>query len=162
MKKAIAVILILALVFSFSACTNTNQTPEPTTPVPTPSNTGAETPAPGTTTPATNWRDGTFEGKGDKWEYGDEDAVVVISGGKISNITLRRYTTEGQEVNYEEWTGAEVEGQKRPNLKQFREDLAQAIIEKQSTTVDDIAGATVSSKNWKLAVERALEQAEVK
>jgi uncharacterized protein with FMN-binding domain len=159
MKKIIVLVLTLTLVFSFTACTQ--PTPAPTTPAPT-------TPAPTTpdpTTPGTDkgaLKDGTYEGKGDKWQYGDESATVIVAEGKISQITLKRLTTEGQEVNYDEWTGAEVNGKVQPNLKQFREDLSKAIIAKQSTAVDDIAGATVSSKNWKLAVDRALEQAEVK
>lgn len=161
MKKVLVIVLTLVLAFSFAACAPAPApaptTPEPTTPAPTTPGTGTDT-----TQPAAQWRDGTYEGKGDKWQYGDESATVIVSGGKITQITLKRLTTEGTEVNYDEWTGAEVGGQKRPNLKQFREDLAKAMIAKQSTEVDDIAGATVSSKNWKLAVERALEQAEVK
>lgn len=162
MKKALLIVLALVMIFSFAACAN-NQTPAPTTPEPTPTTPAPTTP--GTDTPGTDkgaLKDGTYEGKGDKWQYGDESATVIVSGGKITQVTLRRLTTEGQEVNYEEWTGKEVNGKVQPNLKQFREDLAQAIIAKQSTAVDDIAGATVSSKNWKLAVDRALEQAEVK
>ncbi|MDF2532290.1 MAG: hypothetical protein K0Q65_1871 [Clostridia bacterium] len=161
MKKALLFVLTLMLIFSFSACANQPEAPDTTTPdTTTPDTTTPDTTAPGTDKGAL--KDGTYEGKGDKWQYGDESATVVVSEGKMAQITLKRLTTEGQEVNYEEWTGAEFEGQVRPNLKQFREDLAKAMIAKQSTAVDDIAGATVSSKNWKLAVDRALEQAEVK
>lgn len=154
MKKVLAIVLVLVLVLTLGACARTAPqptTPEPTTPEPT-------TPEP--TTPGTaQWKDGTYDAEGDKWQYGNENATVVIADGKITQVTLRRLTTEGQEVNYEEWTGAEVGGAKRPNLKQFREDMAKAIVDKQSTEVDEIAGATVSVKNWKLAVERALEKA---
>lgn len=165
MKKVLAIILSVVLVLSFAACTPKEETPAPATPdTGTPAPT---TPAPdaGTDTPGTDkgaLKDGTYEGVGDKWQYGNENATVVVSEGKISQITLRRLTAEGQEVNYEEWTGADQGAQTRPNLKQFREDLAKAMIEKQSTAVDDIAGATVSTKNWKIAVDRALEQAEQK
>lgn len=144
MKKIILFILVLVLIFSLSSCAYR-----------------AAKPVPGTTTPAVNWKDGTYDGKGDKWEYGDESATVLVSDSKIAHITLRKLTIEGQEVNYEEWTGKEFQGQVRPNLKQFKEALAKAISTKQSTEVDDISGATISSKNWKLAIERALEQAEV-
>ena len=152
MKKGIVLILTLTLIFTFTACANNNQN-QGTTPN---TNTGQD----GTDKGAL--KNGTYEGKGDKWEYGDESATVIVSEGKISQVTLRRLDTAGEEVNYDEWTGEKFEGQDRPNLKQFRQDLANAIIQKQSTAVDDITGATVSSKNWKIAVDRALEQAEVK
>lgn len=85
---------------------------------------------------------------------------MLIQDGKIESIALRRLTTDGDEVDYEEWTGVEVDGRLRPNLKQYREDVAQAMIEKQNYEVDGIAGATVTVNNWKLAVRRALEEAQ--
>ncbi|OGO78098.1 MAG: hypothetical protein A2Y23_12150 [Clostridiales bacterium GWB2_37_7] len=157
MKKIIVLAFALVLILSLTACAAPTPAPAPT---PEPAPTTPEPATPGADNGAL--KDGTYEGKGDKWQYGDENATVVIAEGKIAQVTLRRLTTEGQEVDYEEWTGVEVGGKVQPNLKQFREDLAQAIIAKQSTEVDDIAGATVSSKNWKVAVERALEQAKVK
>lgn len=108
------------------------------------------------------WKDGTYKAKGDRWQFGNENATIVISKGKITDVTLRKFTPEEQEVNYDEWTGQEVNGKVRPNLKKYKEDLANAIIEKQSADINDIAGATVSSKNWRLAVKRALEQARTK
>lgn len=155
MWKRVAIILTLVLVLIFTACANRNQNQGA---VPN-NNTGMAT---GTGTDRGVLKNGTYEGKGDKWEFGDESATVIVSEGKMSQVTLRRLDTTGQEVNYDEWTGEKVGDQVRPNLKQFRQDLANAIIQKQSTAVDDIAGATVSSKNWKIAVDRALEQAEIK
>ncbi len=134
MKKIIIFILVIALVFSLSGCTYR-----------------AAKPNLGVTTPTVNWKDGTYEGRGDKWKYGNEGATVIVSDSMIAQITLRKYTNEDEEVIYEERTG-----------NKFKEDLAKKILLKQSTEVDDISGATISSKNWKLAVERALEQAEVK
>lgn len=135
MRKAVALELILIFVFVFSSCT-----PKGTA----------------------QWNDGTYRARGDRWLFGNENATIVISKGRIVDVTLRKFTPEEQEVNYEEWTGKEVQGKIRPNLKQYKEDLAQKIIDKQSTDVNDIAGATVSSKNWRLAVKRALEQAKAK
>lgn len=145
MKKIIIFILILILILSLSACGYR-----------------AAKPIPGTTSIAVNWKDGTYEGKGDMWKYGNESATVIVSGSKIAQIMLKKFNDKDQEINYEDWTGREFQGQVRPNLKQFREDFAKKIIMKQSTEVDDISGATISSKNWKLAVERALKQAEYK
>jgi|GEM_PF-963321 len=189
MKKALIILLALVLVFSFSACANRNNNQgtgtgtEQGTGTGTDQGTGTGTgtdqgtgtgtgqgtgtgtgtdQGTGTGTGTPTFKDGTYEAFGDKWQYGNENATVVISGGKITEVTLRRLTTEDKEVNYTEWTGAEVGGQKRPNLKQFREDMAKEIIAKQSTDVSEIAGATVSVKNWKIAVQRALEKAEQK
>ncbi|WP_207648620.1 FMN-binding protein [Clostridium sp. N3C] len=106
-----------------------------------------------------NLKDGTYEATADPWDYGQESATVTIKDGKITDIVLKRLTKDGKEVNYDEWTGAEVEGKVRPNLKQFREDMAKEMIEAQSYDVDTIATATVSTGNWKVAVQRALEKA---
>ncbi|MCF6464388.1 FMN-binding protein [Clostridium sp. Cult2] len=101
------------------------------------------------------YKDGTYVGQSEKREFGYEEAEVTIEGGKITNIVLKRMTPEGEEVDYDEWTG---EGD-RPNLKQFRIDLAEEMIEKQSYEVDAIATATETSEGWKEAVKNALEQA---
>ncbi|WP_105615221.1 FMN-binding protein [Vallitalea okinawensis] len=106
------------------------------------------------------YTDGSYTSMGDPWDYGSEDATVEIKDGKMTNITLRRFDLEGNEVDYDMWTGEEKDGKVYPNLKQYREDLANEMIAKQTYEVDSIAGATVSSENWKLAVKRALEEAQ--
>lgn len=101
------------------------------------------------------YNDGTYIGESEKREFGYEEAEVTIEGGEITNIVLKRMTPEGDEVDYDEWTGEDD----RPNLKQFKEDLAEEMIEKQSYDVDAIATATETSEGWKEAVKNALEQA---
>lgn len=101
------------------------------------------------------YKDGTYYGEGEHWEHGYEAAEVTIEDGKITKIVLKRMTTDGQEVNYDEWIGEDG----RPNLKQFREDMAQEMIKKQTYDVDVIATATKTSEGWKEAVKNALEQA---
>jgi len=108
---------------------------------------------------STKYQDGTYTEKGDAWEHGNEEAMVVISDGKIKEVTLRRLDKEGKEVDYEQWTGKEINGKVYPDLKKAREDMANAIVDKQTYDVDSISGATVSSENWKLATKRALEEA---
>jgi len=103
----------------------------------------------------TTYKDGTYYGEGEHREYGYEAAEVTIEDGKIVNIVLKRMTAEGEEVNYDEWTGEN----NRPNLKQIREDLAQEMIDKQTYEVDAIATATQSCEGWKEAVKNALEDA---
>ncbi|MDF2671980.1 MAG: hypothetical protein K0R09_245 [Clostridiales bacterium] len=106
-----------------------------------------------------NYRDGTYTEEGDKWKYGNENATVIISNGRISGITLRRLDNIGKEVNYEEWVGEKVNGYIMPNLNKYRLDLAQKMLEKQTYDVAAISGATISSENWKRAVHKALDKA---
>lgn len=101
------------------------------------------------------YNDGTYYGEGEHREYGYETAEVTIEDGKITNIVLRRMTADGEEVNYEEWTGEDD----KPNLKDIREELAQEMIDKQTYEVDAIATATESCEGWKDAVREALEDA---
>lgn len=132
MRKLLSFIALLLVVISLGACTRA---------------------ATGT------YKDGTYEGEGDKWEHGYENATVVVEGGKMKSITLRRLDKDGKEVNYDDWTGQTKDGKVYPNLKQFRVDMANKMLEKQTSEVDTITGATVSTKNWKVAVQKALDKA---
>ena len=131
-KVLLSVLIIASLTMVLTACGGKNE-------------------APGDVT----YKDGTYIGQSEKREFGYEEAEVTIEGGKISDIVLKRMTPEGEEVDYDEWTG---EGDK-PNLKQFKEDVAKDMLEKQSYEVDTIATATETVNGWKQAVESALEQA---
>ncbi|WP_432661868.1 FMN-binding protein [Wukongibacter baidiensis] len=169
MKKFFSILLTFLLVFSIAACAP-EKTEEPEEPVPEEEE--IEEPEEEMEEPEEEketeeeeeadegkYKDGTYEGKGDPWEYGSENATVVIADGKMEEITLRRLDKEGNEVNYDDWAGQEVEGKTYPNLKQYRKDIAKEMIEKQTYEVDTISGATVSTGNWKIAVKRALEEA---
>lgn len=101
------------------------------------------------------YKDGTYVGQSEKREFGYEEAEVTIVDGQIADIVLKRMTPEGDEVNYDEWTGDDD----KPNLKQFKEDVAKEMLEKQSYEVDTIATATETVEGWKVAVKNALEQA---
>lgn len=107
------------------------------------------------------YKDGTYTAAADPWQFGSEDATVVIKDGKIAEVTLRRLDSEGKEVNYDDWQGQTIDGKVYPNLKQYRVDIAEAIIKNQNTSVDSISGATTSTNNWKIAVDRALEKAKM-
>ncbi len=102
-----------------------------------------------------HYNDGTYIGQSEKREFGYEEAEVTIVDGKIEDIILKRMTPDGEEVDYDEWTGEDD----KPNLKQFKEDVAEAMLEKQSYEVDTVATATETVNGWKQAVESALEQA---
>ncbi len=106
------------------------------------------------------YKDGTYTAKGDNWEYGSEEATLVIRENKIESIILKRLDSQDKEVNYEEWTGKEVQGKIWPNLKEYKTTLANKMIEKQSYDVDAISGATITCENWKVATKRALDKAQ--
>ncbi|MDF2987175.1 MAG: hypothetical protein K0R50_2685 [Eubacterium sp.] len=184
MKRLLAFLIICALAAGMSACAKVEQpgegkttvtstkTPAPTTTTPTPGKAtptpgkasptpGATTKTPGKATPTkTVMKDGTYDAKGDPWENGEEEATVVIKDGKISQVTLKRLDKTGKEVDYNLFNGKVHDGKTYPNLKEFKETLAKKIVEKQSTQVDTISGATTSTKNWLTAVERAIAKAQ--
>lgn len=141
MKKAIGIILSSALVFSLAGCGAKSAD--------TASN------AASTTGGAATYKDGTYDVKNKSEKPGFEEAVVTIKEGKIQNIDLKRLDNNSKEINYDEWNG---QGGK-PNLKQARQDLAKAMVEKQSTNVDAMSGATVTSNGWKKAASDALAKA---
>jgi uncharacterized protein with FMN-binding domain len=175
MKNFISLALFMALLVSLIGCGQKQQTTPPaetkTNPASdTKNNTSNQTNTQNnetnnqtnTNTNATNYKDGTYDALGDPWEYGQESAVVTIKGGKMTTIDLKRLDKAGKEVNYEEWTGQTVNNQTRPNLKQFRIDMAKKMLESQATKIDTVAGATVTTANWKIAVDRALAKAAAK
>lgn len=105
------------------------------------------------------YKPGTYVGEGTRRNYGYETAEVAVDQNKITNIVLHRVDTQGQEVNYDDYTGAVVNGQPRPNLKQIRVDQAQQMLQQQTFDVATVTGATDSTQGWKDAVKQALDKA---
>lgn len=155
--KKLCLVMLLVLSMTLIGCTTTDKNNN--TGTDTENNTDNNNTGDTTTDDTMKWKDGTYTGEGDPWEYGSEDSTVTVKDGRMTDITLKRYDKEGKEVDYEMWTGAEVDGKTYPNLKQYREDMAKKMMDAQSTEVDSIAGATVSCDNWKLATKRALDKA---
>lgn len=139
MKKALGIVLTSVLVLALAGC-------------------GAKTADTATITTTTEgvatYKDGTYDAKMANEKTGYDQAVVTIKDGKIENVDLKRLDDESQEVDY-----AFFDGKKAPNLKEYKQDLAKAIIEKQSADVDTISGATLSTAGWKQAVSDALVKA---
>ncbi|HHV39369.1 MAG TPA: FMN-binding protein [Tepidimicrobium sp.] len=101
------------------------------------------------------YNDGTYTGESEKREFGYEFAEVTIEDGQIADIVLKRMTPEGEEVDYDEWDGQDD----KPNLKQFKDDMAKEMISNQTYDVDSITTATETSEGWKAAVKEALDKA---
>lgn len=131
MKKIIGILLLTAAIIALAACSAKESS----------NGNGA-------------YKDGTYTAAGDKWDFGSEDSTVVIKDGKIASIELRRIDTNGNEVDYKAYH--EAGG---PDLSKAREELSKAMLTKQTFEVEAMSGASISSGNWKTAVERALEKA---
>ena len=156
--KKISVIICALLITSLFGCNTTNKpnsnqgTAQSTT-----SKSGVNK---GTNTTVAKYKDGSYTAFGDKWAKGQESAIVKIKGGKMIYVTLKRLDTKGKEINYKIWTGKkQPSGVTFPNLNKFRVDMAKRMLGNQTYMVDTIAGATVSTGGWKLAVQRALDKA---
>lgn len=152
------IILGFILVLLSGCAMKNNQPPNVPPAAPTP----AAAPAAYSGGNTASYKDGIYTSRGEPWKYGYEDATVIISGNKITNVILRRFDTLGKEVNYDQWTGQEmneVRGERKTNLKQARKEIAKRMVNQQTFEVDTISGATISSINWKLATKRALDQA---
>jgi len=178
MKKISVIILIIAFALSMVACsktgssgssTMTSSSTSPsiatTSPSTSSSSSSSSSSAAASSSPsatATKYKDGSYDEKGDPWAQGQEEAILIIKDGKISSVTLMRLDKAGKEIDYSNFDGKVHDGKTYPNLKEFRETLAKKIIEIQSAQVDTISGATVSTGNWKVAAQRALEKASKK
>lgn len=86
------------------------------------------------------WKDGTYSAKAEG-VHGEIEMGVEISGGKIAKVNV---------ISQSETAGVS---------DLAFEQIPVAIVEKQTTQVDTVAGATVSSKAIITAVEAALSQA---
>jgi len=150
MKKVLTFLLAGMLFFSFTGCNNTVDDEDNDTTIDDNGTPGGDTDA---------YKDGTYDGEGDAWDHGTESATVVIEDGKIKTVALRRLDTEGKEVNYDIFNGTETDGKLYPNLKEYKDTYADEMVEQQTYDIDVITGATISTQNWKVAVQRALEKA---
>lgn len=98
--------------------------------------------------------DGTFWGASDKGERGRSVAWVEIKDDKIVEVRLQDTTIDEdgnesfkpEDYQYEEYHTGAVE-------------MAERFVEANGVDVETYTGATSSSENWIIAVERALEAA---
>ncbi|MTI48680.1 FMN-binding protein [Sporosalibacterium faouarense] len=160
MKRFLVFLLVLVMIFSFTACANDNTDDEPDNDndnVGDDNNGDVSDDEDDENT--LTYEDGTYTGMGEKWEHGQESSTVVIEDGQIVSVDLKRLNEDGEEVDYNNWTGEEIDGATYPNLKEYRVTMGDTMVEEQTYDVDTIAGATVSTANWKVATERALNEA---
>lgn len=157
-KILLTLLLIFSMVFVLTACGSSDDDVDEVTGDVTEDATEDETEDEGTDdiTEDATYNDGTYTGEGERREHGYEAAEVTVENGEISDIVLMRMTADEEEVDYDEWVGEND----MPNLKQFKEDLAQDMLDQQTYEVDAIATATQTSEGWMDAVQDALEKAQ--
>lgn len=131
MKKLIFVLLNLLLIFNIISC-NTNK----------------------------KYKDGLFIGTGDSYSESNDDCTIAIFQGRITDITIRHFDSNGEEINYDEWTGETINGVTNPNLKEYRGTFIEKVLLNQTYNIPSIDEIPLISNNWKLALERALNQAQ--
>ena len=168
-KYIIAGVLVVAFV-AYLVFTNKNSTPvaavapaaTPVTgPTSAPGATGPTSLPPTSTTPAGNppagaasnsaapagqYKNGTYTGTVADAFYGNLQATVTISGGKITDVTFPQYPTNGH--------SGQVSKQALPILKQ-------EAIATQSANVNVVSGATQDSQAFQQSLASALAQAKI-
>lgn len=86
----------------------------------------------------TAYRDGTYSGTGTS-RRGNVTVSLTIAGGRISNVSITRLTTE--------YPASRISA------------LPAQVVSRQSSQVDNVSGATYSAQAFRQAVQAALGQA---
>ena len=93
--------------------------------------------------------DGRYMGVSDEGRFGTGVAWVTIQGGEIIEVTLEEYSDgEFKDKDY-----------RYDDFNEAREIMPERFVEANSSDVEVVSGATISSQLWRQAVERALEKA---
>jgi uncharacterized protein with FMN-binding domain len=93
----------------------------------------------------TAYKDGTYTGNSEDTAYGTVQIAVVVSGGKITNVSFLQLPDE---LGHSQ----EVSAYSAPLLK--RETL-----QKQNARIDFVSGATQTSQGYRQSLQSALDQA---
>jgi uncharacterized protein with FMN-binding domain len=91
------------------------------------------------------FKDGTYTGATEQTPYGPVEISVVVSGGKITDINFLQMPSD---LGHSQ----EVTAFSEPLLKQ-------ETLDKQSTSLDFVSGATTTSDAYVMSLQAALDQA---
>jgi len=106
---------------------------------------GSGSPTPSATPAASALKSGTFTGHSEANPFGNVQAQVVISGGRITDVRILQYPNGHQQSVF-------INSQALPLL---REEVLKA----QSAQIDVISGATYTSYGYAQSVQSALDLA---
>ncbi|NFG27488.1 hypothetical protein JW813_16370 [Clostridium botulinum] len=105
------------------------------------------------------YKDGIYIGEGNVYSDGYDDVTLNVERGKIVDLVIRHLDNNGKEINYNEWTGENVNGITNPNIQKYRADTIKEVLASQSADITIISEINDISSNWKVAIEDALEKA---
>jgi len=120
----------------------TNTSSSATTATPTPTATPTTTT---TTTSSSQYKDGTYNGSTSSNRFDDIQVQVVISGGKITNITT-------PVLNGDSGRSVAINSYAVPQLKN-------QVMSAQSATIDGVSGASYTTDAYVTSLQSALDQA---
>lgn len=105
MKKIMAILIVFSMVISTAACSTKNSTVDETK---NSTNQGSlnKRNVGSISSANTPYKDGTYNGLGDKRTNGNETATVVIRNGIIYNVTLGSLDKNGNKIIYNNGSGA--------------------------------------------------------
>lgn len=145
MKKALIIVLAIAIlgaVAMFGGRKSQSVAPRSITTTPAIIQAAPSVPVP---TGSSAYKDGTYTGKVSRIIYGNIQAAVVISGGKITDIQFLQMPSDERQSQ-------EITAYSEPQLKQ-------AALSKQNTSIDFVTGATDTSQGFEKSLQSALNQA---
>ena len=122
-------------------CCSCAQLVRPTTQS-TVANTGSSSP---TTSSSSSFKDGTYTGNSEDTPYGTVQIAVVVSGGKITDV---KFLLMPNDLGHSQ----EVTAAAEPLLKEIT-------LQKQSSNIDFVSGATSTSQGYQQSLQSALDQA---
>jgi uncharacterized protein with FMN-binding domain len=94
---------------------------------------------------SSSYKDGTYTGHSEDTAYGAVQIAIIISGGKITDVTFLRLPND---LGHSQ----EVSAFSAPLLKQ-------ETLRKQSAHIDFVSGATQTSEGYQQSLQSALDQA---
>lgn len=150
MRKSIVIILAIAVLGILGLYTaNKNQTPHLVSASGTSSsNSSSQTmPMASSSSPMSNFKDGTYTGANEMTPYGDVQIAVIIKGGKIADVNFLQMPSDLEH-------SAQLTSLSMPLLKQ-------TTIQSQSANIDFVSGATSTSIGYEQSLQAALDQAAI-
>ncbi len=94
---------------------------------------------------AGSYKDGTYSGAAENNPYGTVQIAVIVSGGKIVDISFMQMPQGDGHTN-------EVTAAAEPLLKQ-------TTLQAQNASIDFVSGATSTSESYQMSLQSALDQA---
>ena len=119
--------------------------PSTTATTPTTQSSGTSSTASGSAASSVSYKDGTYTGTTSENDYGPVQVSVVISGGKITNVTMLQTPSAHSRSQ-------EISAYATPTL-------IKEAISGQTANVDGVSGATSTSASFVETMQSALDQA---